>query len=252
MSEMGLPFGGEPAATPDQVETRRRRWLLPAIGALVVAVGAGAFLGYQTLSGGGGDKSPAPVTAATHSTVRPGVRPGVRPTARATGSPTAAPSPAVSPYDDALGRDPFHALYVAPAAAASGVPGVGGVPAGGQSTVPPTSRPAPVAAPTAFPTTGGSQPTGAPTSAPTTASAGAPSTAPQPTPSYKHVVTFTKIDTTPSGRRAEMKVDNMPYSPAEGEVFDHDFKLVKLDDCSVFLFGDSRFALCTGQTIALV
>lgn len=45
-------------------------------------------------------------------------------------------------------------------------------------------------------------------------------------------------------------IDDAPYDVAEGEVFAERFQLLDVDGaCATFLYGDSRFVLCEGETI---
>lgn len=132
---MTFPLGGQPAGEHAAPARDRRTVIALLVVLAAVAVLAGAYL---LLSGGGSQDDTASSTAVT----RPS---GTR---TPTASPTATPGPAVAPVLENLpqARNPFKALYTAPAAAGDGgttstTGTTGTAPTGGSPAAPPTTRP---------------------------------------------------------------------------------------------------------------
>lgn len=62
-------------------------------------------------------------------------------------------------------------------------------------------------------------------------------------------VTLSAVQTSPT-EQVTVAIDDAPYDVAEGEVFAERFQLLDIDGrCATFLYGDSRFVLCEGETI---
>jgi hypothetical protein len=130
-------------------------------------------------------------------------------------APGASPSPTGQPPTQVFsGRDPFQ-------------------PPGGFATTPPTSFP-PIS----------------PTSPPVSISpAPPPSQAPgggSSTTIGGHTVVLDDVFTVGGVQKAQVEVDGVVYTVAEGQQFDDNFKLTNIHgSCADFVFGDQPFTLCT-------
>ncbi|MDQ6650898.1 MAG: hypothetical protein M3Z02_12395 [Actinomycetota bacterium] len=214
MSESAIPFAPDHALVGDQADDatagRSRRPLLFAAGALLLLLAAAAY--FFVLKGA---DAPASKPAAAVVLRKP-ASPAIAPRVSASPVPSPAGNAAVPPpVTQPLGRDPFKALYVAPAAAVA--PAVGAAPAAG-AAAPAAAAPA-AAAPAA------------------------------PTKSGTSQVALVGVDSVNGKQVATTKVGDASFSPAVGDVFAKTFKLVSVTgSCATYLHGDVRFALCPGQT----
>ncbi len=234
MSELPLPFAGEPTEATDgpqdELPGTRNRAVVALLVAGVVAVAGVA--GYFVFLSGGSD--PAAETA-----VAQGPAATTTPSPEATS--TTGATKAVKKSNRAIGNDPFEPLVVEPVAAVAGATGADGLPLadpGASSTPVPTLVPVP-----ALP--------GA-TSAPTQTTAPTPVRTPtaQPAPGHQVKLLWVRSD----NAAATLLVDGKRHSAvAEGEVFATSFRSLDYlsGDCGVFQYGDERFDLCQGDSVTL-
>ncbi|CAN5745957.1 hypothetical protein BH23ACT8_BH23ACT8_08220 [soil metagenome] len=136
-------------------------------------------------------------------------------------APSERPGPAPETFEVFNARDPFQQL-VSPPQEATATSGTASATAASPS-------PAPSASP-------------------------APSGSPAPPPEETvdgTTVTLVDVITDASGEQAvQVTVNGTGYTAREGETFAERFKVLDIDgDCATFLFGDSRFTLCKGDTI---
>src|SRR5664280_2695930 len=135
-----------------------------------------------------------------------------------------APETVPSTFSDVVGRDPFTALYVAPAAASGTSTGTG--------TTGTTAAPG-----TADPTT-------------TAPSTGTSPTGPAATTSAGKRVSLVHAFTKDGKQYAQTKVDATVFTPAVDDTFATTFKLVSVKStCASYLNGDESFSLCEGQEV---
>lgn len=217
-------WAGESGEGPNKV-------LLGVLGGVVALAGVWFLVINPLLMGGDEAVEPLPV-----------------PTRTIAAQPSPTPTTTLVPetFEVFAARDPFQQLV--PDSDASGEPGTGGTPApGGGGTPAPTGSPAPGGSPSpgASPTTSPSPGTGG--GGGTGGGSGdAPSDARVGATSIKLVDVFEE-DGEP---RVLVTVNGTAYRVGEGDTFGGRFKVLDISgDCATFLFGDSRFVLCRGESI---
>ncbi len=215
-SEPDDPIGAESSEPVKPAADRRRLALIVAAAgalALLLALGAKMFL----FSGGDTPK----VAAAPVPKPKPAASAPVVPKPAVV---IPAPETVPSTFSDVVGRDPFTALYVAPAAASGTSTGT---PATGTTAAPGTADPT-----TTAPSTGTS-PTG-----------------PAATTSAGKRVSLVHAFTKDGVQYAQTKVDATVFTPAVDDTFATTFKLVSVKStCASYLNGDESFSLCEGQEV---
>lgn len=213
------PFGepgpvDQPSEATEATATDRRRVLLLA-GLGAVVLGAGAYL----LLGGSAEEE-------TYDVALPAPR-------SSAAAPVPSPLPTVPQVSAVqLGRNPFKALYVAPAAASQPV---GGTPATGTSlptalptslpTSPPTSMPGATGAGPAVPSPGGAS------SAPivVTGGGGSQSSAPALKPKAAvSTVSISKVDKKQGDLVVFLRYDGKDYSGKQGDVLAKRLKVLSI------------------------
>ena len=189
------------APDDEPVQSRKSLLILGAVGGAVVLAAAGYFL----LGGGGGGEDTRAFIPTAHR-IQPVVA-VARPTHK-----KPVTIPAVSKVR--LGRDPFLALYVAPAAA---VAGAGSPTTTGTAPTTPTSTSTTVVTPTKTTTTTTGTTTTGTTPTGTTPTGTTPSTT---TTTTKHRFTIFGITGSASTGRARVSIDGgAPFTVHEGSIF---------------------------------
>jgi hypothetical protein len=215
-SEPDDPIGAESSEPVKPAADRRRLALIVAAAgalALLLALGAKMFL----FSGGDTPK----VAAAPVPKPKPAASAPVVPKPAVV---IPAPETVPSTFSDVVGRDPFTALYVAPAAASGTSTGT---PATGTTAAPGTADPTTTASST------GTSPTG-----------------PAATTSAGKRVSLVHAFTKDGKQYAQTKVDATVFTPAVDDTFATTFKLVSVKStCASYLNGDESFSLCEGQEV---
>lgn len=248
MSESSFPFGASdaPSADPagEQAGSDRRKMLL-AGGAVAAAVLGGG--GYLLLGGGSGsDATPAlpvvPVLA--HHPAAASPRPSASP-------PAAAPAA----FHEALGRDPFRALYVQAAPVTSSAPDPT-MP----SPIPSQARAADPALILAGGTPGTTPVPPAPADA-TGGPAGAPGRASSPPSAQEHTLVLRSVTATGDALVARFVIDGSGMSVRVGQVFGpaKEIKLISLQQgpkanqwTAVVQVGDADpFDVVSGEPVSV-
>ena len=213
MSENAFPFADSSEVTESSRDTKK---LLVVLAGVVVLALVGAFVVLPALSGDAVDDSVVAVR-------RPARTAPQAPAAAAKPAPKKA-VPVTATFNDTVGRDPFRPLYVAPAAAAGGAPGVviGG----------------PAAQPGSGSGSGGA----------------APAPASQPQSSSTQVggnrVALVDVFSRDGKTFAQTKVGDTVFTPVVGSTFATSYQLLTASgECATYLFGDEQFQLCEGQEV---
>jgi hypothetical protein len=202
-----------------------RRKLLVVVAAVLVLAAVAYFVLLPMLTKKDTPTAFVPRSRVTKKVAAKGTKAVAKKKAKTVAKPAVA---AVKPatFDDAVSRDPFHPLYVAPkddpAAATAAVPG---------GSVPGSVPAAPTGTTGATGSTTGSKPSSA------TAANGAR-------------VSLLHVYAKDGKSYAQTKVNSTVYSPVVGEVFGSSFKLLSTQDtCASYMFGDEPFTLCEGQEV---
>lgn len=247
MTEPFNPFGadGEAPGLVEETETggdsKRNLIALGGLGAVVLAAGA-----YFLVSSGGDD-------ALEDTAFVPPQPRAAAPAASA--APQAVKLPVATQV--ALGRNPFKALYVAPAAAAA--------PAGGGGTTTPVVTPTTVAPVTGGgtpivvtpPTTGGTT-APVPPQQPTTGGTTAPTAAPTRAPAQQSTLSFTSVSRKSGEPVGSFVYDGTMVSGGVGDVMAGKLKVISLQQdatgkwfANLQLGDGSPFEVFEGQKVVV-
>ncbi len=211
-----FPFGGveddAPVTYDEPVKDNRKTIALGALAAVVLGAGAFFFLG-----GGGDDTEDAFIVPARSPRVAAAKAPAAQPVVKL---------PVASKLE--LGRNPFKALYVAPAAAAGGSGAVANGSSIPTTTTPVTAPATGSTAPIVVVSGSGSQPP--PAYQPTSGSTTAP--APKPAPAQS-TVKLTGVSTKSGKPVGTFVLDGKEYTGKEADVLGGKLLVISLQQDSI-------------------